>query len=185
MSQGVTKGECSHQMDEEFAETLYKKFYSKMFGVACKMTGSEHAAEDVVQDAFLEVVKRSAFLMDLGEKQRAAYLMATLKSRAYNHFRREKKFFAMEDEILSNQLEPDRDTYDVALRNIQYQKAGELVRRLPEQLRLVFMLRYYYDLTHAEIARLAGISDKAVHVYIYRAKKKIKKLAAKEGCLDE
>ena len=56
-----------------------------------------------------------------------------------------------------------------------------LMDGLNEELRSVFVLKYAYDLPHKTIGRLLGITENNVNLRLYRAKKKIAALLAKEG----
>lgn len=52
---------------------------------------------------------------------------------------------------------------------------------LPEQYRLIMILRYSNDLSYGEIASIIGVSERKVSNSIYRAKKKLKKQLEQKG----
>jgi RNA polymerase sigma factor (sigma-70 family) len=68
--------------------------------------------------------------------------------------------------------EPSAET--AAMRTVESSAVMAAVRRLPEKQRTVMVLRYYADLSEAEIADTMGISRGAVKSHAARATKSLR-----------
>lgn len=55
------------------------------------------------------------------------------------------------------------------------------VRTLPERERIIFVKRYFYSLSSAEIARALGLTENHVNVLLSRTRKKLKTELEREG----
>ena len=55
------------------------------------------------------------------------------------------------------------------------------VRTLPKRERIIFVKRYFYSLSSAEIARLLGLTENHVNVLLSRTRKKLKTELEREG----
>ena len=55
------------------------------------------------------------------------------------------------------------------------------LQALPDQYRVVAMLRYLHDLSYAEIAAQTGLPTNTVGVYLLRARAQLRRALAAEG----
>ena len=146
--------------DEEF----YLAHYPAMVRLAYLTTGSRAAAEDVVQDAFVEWYRRRAAI-----REPAAYLRRAVVSRCVSWVRRrvvERRHRPTFDDATAG---PDADL--VAVRRA-------LAGLRPRQRAAVFM-RYYLDLPEADIAAALGCRAGTVKSLLHRS------LASLREALDE
>ena len=73
--------------------------------------------------------------------------------------------------------DPEQVTGDKA----ELARAGAVLKTLPEGLRTPLLLSAVEGLSLAEIGAVMGISSKAAEVRVYRARKRLKELFAREG----
>ena len=142
--------------DKHALEELYDRYAAAAMGLALKMLGERNTAEEIVQEAFWRVWKRSA-TFELGRGQFTAWLFGIVHNLAIDEMRRRRvrpntiSTDTEEDAILEL---PDR-TVDVAESAFQT-VTGEQVRLaltgLPDAQRSVIELAYFEGLTHQEIA---------------------------------
>jgi RNA polymerase sigma-70 factor (sigma-E family) len=145
-------------------EDFYLANYPAMVRLAYLTTGSRAAAEDLVQDAFLEWYRRRESI-----REPAAYLRRAVVSRCVSWVRRrvvERKHRPTFDDAAAG---PDADT--VAVR-------AALAGLKPRQRAAVF-LRYYLDLPEADIAAALGCRAGTVKSLLHRS------LASMREALDE
>lgn len=71
----------------------------------------------------------------------------------------------------------DEITDDGQLRRV----LSEFVRALPPQTRILFLRRYVYEESVAELAQRFALSENHISVKLYRARKKLQKALEKEG----
>jgi RNA polymerase sigma-70 factor (sigma-E family) len=111
------------------------------------LTGDPHAAEDLVQNALLNVVPKWHRIADDPDP----YVRTVLARESVNRWRR-RRWRELPTAVLPDRPSADHDQHQdrLALR-------GALARLAPRQ-RAVIVLRYYEDLTEAQTAAALGIS---------------------------
>lgn len=150
---------------------LYAEHALGLTRLAQVMLGDRAAAEDVVQDAFFGLCRRWDYLTDAGKAQ--AYLRSSVLNGCRNVLRRQARapVATLSTEALSADApllaREDREAVLAAL------------RRLPDRQREALVLRYYLELSDAEIARVMGIGESTVRSTMHRG------LAALERNLGE
>jgi RNA polymerase sigma-70 factor (ECF subfamily) len=156
-------------MDErgEAIELLYRERYSRFRDVAASITGSRETAHDVVQEAFARALrKRRSFR---GEGTLESWLWKIMLRTAREQTSR-RPGVSLNGTIESALLEPERDPV-----------LAEAVRALPPKRRLVVFLRYFADLSYAQIAELCEISEGTVAATLAQAHAALEQLLQEEG----
>jgi RNA polymerase sigma-70 factor (sigma-E family) len=139
---------------------LYEAHADGARRLAYLLTGDRVLAEDLVQDAFVNLAGRLAHIRDPQAFQ--AYLRRTVLNLSRMHFRKRK----VERIHLQKQTGPSTgsDAPDGAIR--------ETLRRglleLPERQRAALVLRFYLDLPDGEAAELLGCRPGTVRSLISR-----------------
>ena len=75
--------------DEAALGELYDRHAAAMYGLALKMLGDGDAAQEIVQDAFLNLWERPG-RFDAGRAELRAYFLVVVRSRSLDRLRREK-----------------------------------------------------------------------------------------------
>lgn len=136
---------------------LYEREHGPMVRLACLILGSRALAEEVVHDAFVSVLERRAIIADPG-----AYLRRVVVNNCHGVTRRSlvgrRKVarLAVLEGIRSNELPPEVDETWSAL---------DLVT--PKQ-RTALVLRYYADLSIAEIAAVMDERPGTIKSLVHR-----------------
>ena len=139
-------------MSEEFAE-LYEAELSRQVRSATLVLGSRQAAQDVVHDVFTEVYRRWDRLDDP-----AAYLQRSVVNRCRDVLRR--RTVALRHRRSLRARDDDVPAIDAPL----YDALGAL----PFNQRAAIVLRFYLDMTEAEIAAVLECSTGSVGPWIRR-----------------
>jgi RNA polymerase sigma-70 factor (ECF subfamily) len=158
---------------EEWAfKTIYGHYRNKIFTLAFKLTRSESAALDVVQEVFIKVWmnrEQLATVMNFN-----SYLNTVTRNHLSNAFRRlaiEKTYLSqlISDEPFSlSQLQ-----IDPALRAEIRTLYKQALQKLSPQQRRVYLLGKQEGLKYQEIASQLHISRDTVKEYMSQAKKTI------------
>jgi RNA polymerase sigma-70 factor (sigma-E family) len=121
--------------------------YGELLRTAFLLTGSAHAAEDLVQTALLRVYRRWDRI-----EEPMSYVRRIMANQRITLWRRigahERITFAP----------PEPSTPDSSSALVQRAELIEALRRLPQRMRAVLVLRYWEDLSEAETAALLGCS---------------------------
>lgn len=151
-----------HDADEALV-ALYTAHYRQLVRMAALLLHDTPAAEDVVQDAFVAMHASWRRLRD--PEKAAAYLRQAVVNRARSRLRHLKV-------VDRNAPAPAPDAASAeygAMRALDRAEVIGALRRLPVRQREVVVLRYYSDLSEAQIAETLGISRGAVKSHASRA----------------
>lgn len=160
-------------------EALYDGLSRQAFGLAYRMLGDTHAAEDVVQEAFLSIW-RAAERVDTTRGKLQSYVLTVVHRRAIDALRTRKGLAQPTDDP------PDikDERADVAAR-VEMVLDAEAVRAalggLPEEQKAVVEMAYYQGLTHVEIAEKTNLPLGTVKSRLRLALDKIRVALAGHG----
>ena len=144
--------------DDDALAALYDRYARMAFGLAYRMLGERGAAEDVVQEAFLNVWRRGAGF-ELGRGSARSWLMSIVHNLAIDR-RRGRQRRAWTDVAL-DEVDPlleteDDDAFAVVVRSIDAERVQAVLQQLPDEQRQAIVLAYFMGLTHQEIAEQTG-----------------------------
>jgi RNA polymerase sigma-70 factor (sigma-E family) len=142
---------------------LYRAHYRALVRLAALLLDDVPAAEEVVQDAFVELHRSWGRVRD--ESKRAAYLRSIVLNGAQSRARRRATGRRLE---VVGWARADESAETSALQHETRREVLVAVRALPDRQRECLMLRYYLDLSEAEIAATLGISAGSVKTHTYR-----------------
>ena len=131
-------------------EDFYRAQYEPMLRLAYLLTGSRTAAEDIVQDSFLRVQPRYGAL-----DAPVAYLRKTVTNASYSWHRRRQREQAYQPAPLEDAV-PEHD------------EMWDALAQLAPRRRAALVLRYYLDLSEADIAAVLGCRPGTVKSLTHR-----------------
>ena len=136
-------------------DSLYERYSRMLYSVAYRMVADHQIAEDLLQDAFLAVWRRSTSYSPQTGAARS-WLISILHHRAIDHLRRMRRRSGIVEAPLE-ELELDEttafpDVWDEAWRSIKSSQVRAALMKIPTEQRLVIELAYFQGWTHAEIA---------------------------------
>lgn len=151
---------------------LYELSSSRLYGVALRVVGNREWAEDVLQEAYLNIWRiagsyRAALSPPL------AWMGVIVRSRALDFLRRrasERADTAVElDGVVSDTVAGDApDPMDVSDASEQAWALHECLRKLEARQREVLSLAYLRDLSHGELAEQLKLPLGTVKTWIRR-----------------
>jgi RNA polymerase sigma-70 factor (sigma-E family) len=147
---------------DEALVAIYTAHYRPLVRLAALLLHDTPAAEDVVQDAFVAMHGSWRRLRDTDKA--VAYLRQAVVNRARSRLRHLKVV-----DKHAPTPPPDAPSAEAgALGAVQRDEVMAALRRLPHRQREVLVLRYYGDLSEAQIAEAMGISTGAVKSHASR-----------------
>lgn len=144
-------------------EALFRAEWLRLVRVATLLVGDLAAAEELVQEAFVRTYQASHRLRSASAAP--AYLRSTVVNLAHSRFRRER---------IARRRRPPMDLAgaspeDIVVLREDHRELLDALNQLPNRQRECVILRYYVDLSEAEIAETLGISTGAVKSHSHRA----------------
>jgi RNA polymerase sigma-70 factor (sigma-E family) len=143
-------------------EDVYRTDYDRMVRVAYMLSGSNEVAEDVVQDAFVQLYSRFDRLADP-----APYLYRTVVNGCRSRHRRHR----VVERFRHLTVQSDQGTVPSEI-----DETWSALGRLAPRRRAVVVLRYYADLPLAEIAEILGCRTGTVKSMLHRALAELKEV---------
>jgi len=139
------------QGDNEALVRLYDQFSGLVYGIALRVLRNRTAAEDVVQEVFLQLWRRPASF-DAQRGRLGPWLAVIARHKAIDALRKEK-FEVDPEENWAPQRAPGPAP---AHFSADCDKAKQLMAQLPPQQREALELAFLDGLTHVEIAERTG-----------------------------
>ena len=147
LMQAVTTGDNAAFM------ALYDRYNRIAFGLAYRILGNAGAAEEAVQDAFMQLWSRAGTWQDRGEGSVRSWLLAIVHHRAIDTHRRsarhDQRSVNLDDHLELRALGEVWEDVDQRLTAEEIQTALDT---LPHDQRQTIELAYFGGLTQSEIA---------------------------------
>ena len=130
---------------------LYDRYSSIVYGVALRVLGDTGAAEDVLQEVFLQLW-RNPGTFDSSRGNLGAWLAVIARNRAIDGLRKRRPETDIADMVVS--VEPDMA--GDAERTRAMEKVRGALGNMPAAQRSALEMAYFEGLTHIEIAAKTG-----------------------------
>jgi RNA polymerase sigma-70 factor (ECF subfamily) len=137
--------------DQSALAELYDRYSSVVYAVALRVLGDTGAAEDVLQEVFLQLW-RNPGAFDAARGNLGAWLAVIARNRAIDSLRRRKPESDIEDVIVS--VAPD--LAGEADRSRAAEKIRAVLGAMPAPQRSALEMAYFEGMSHSEIAGKTG-----------------------------
>lgn len=162
--------------DRDALRNLYDQEAGRLISVAQRIVRQRDLAEDVVQDAFLQIWQRAgSFDPSCGSAR--AWVYAVVRNRALNMLRDGSRLELIGDEALETLRAPLSEIGDAFERLDQNSRLRICLEALDEKRRQCLLLAYCAGYTHGEIAGLLSIPLGTAKSWVKRG------LAALKDCM--
>jgi RNA polymerase sigma-70 factor (sigma-E family) len=153
-------------------DILYQSQRLAMVRLAAFLVDDVHLAEDIVQDAFVGMHAHWRRLRD--ESSAEGYLRRAVVNRSRSQLRRRRTARRYQWPAAAEEPGADADV----LAADEHDRLRHAVRQLPRRQREVLVLRYWADLSEAEIADAMGVSPGTVKSTASRAVRALESVLA-------
>ena len=141
--------------DESALAALYDRYRLILFGLILRILHDRQEAEDVLQEAFLQVWRRAKDF-DRSRGRAFTWLVTIARSRALDRLRmagsRSKLIDADTELVSGDVIDPAQDM----ARSEEGAIVRQALRELPDEQRRALLLAYFEGLTQVEIAQRLG-----------------------------
>lgn len=176
-SAGLALAEACCAGDRRAQHALWERYKNRMFGVCLRFAASRQEAEDLLQEAFVQIFRDIGQYR--GEGSLEGWVRRVTVRTALRTLQKQRVITESLDETLWEQtLLSSGDTFDTG----EGDEAGRLVallQSLPPGFRTVLNLYVIEERTHEEIAETLGISVGTSKSQLHRAKTFLRRLLDK------
>jgi RNA polymerase sigma-70 factor (ECF subfamily) len=154
-------------------EELVMTYQHRVFGVALRMLGNRAEAEDVAQEAFVRAHRALGEFR--GDAKLSTWLYAITSRLCLNRLASGERRMARQGEDALLRLSDAGPRPDAALERRELETAlGRAIAELPEDRRIVVVLRDLEGLSYEEIAQVLELELGTVRSRLHRARAELK-----------
>jgi RNA polymerase sigma-70 factor (ECF subfamily) len=181
VAQGVQTEESllisrSRDGDQDAFRQLVERYQGAVYNLAYRMLGDPNDAEDAAQEIFVRIYRQ------LGRydptRKFSTWTLAIATNYCIDQLRRRRMQLVPLENIIpwarSREVGPEGEAITQESRD----EVQRLIKQLPEKYRAPLVLRYFDELSCAEIAEVLGMPEGTVKTQIHRARKALEKLLA-------
>ena len=157
------------ELDEAAFNAFYGSHARALWAYVYRVTGNGADADDIVQDAFLRLLRAGP---DTGEdEQRRRFLYRVASNLVVDRWRRRKREDS-DAHLAAASPVPPREPEDDVLRTFA---------ALAPRDRALLWLAYVEGESHQEIAASLGVGRRSIKVLLFRAKRRLRDLLQAKG----
>lgn len=155
-------------------EELYDKYGRKIYNYFYYLTYDEHKSNDLTQETFYQVIL--SIVKFKGNSKVSTWIYSIARNTYLKDLRKNRKVVVEASEkILKKSSENSVYTPEESLDKKETLKSIAVVlNKLPEKYSTVLILRDKEGLSYSDIAQVTGMTDAAVKVTLFRARKKFR-----------
>ena len=166
--------------DKKAIDLAYTNYSKALYGVILRVVQSEEAAEEILQDVFVNVYKNAIKFKGNASLKTWIYRITINESINYLRYKQRKKRFGFHVPLLTSR---DSDVFNISdIRHpgiLLEDKEGveyimKAINGLPNNQKTAILLKTVDGLSQKEIAEVLETSVKAVEALLSRARKKLK-----------
>ena len=163
------------QGDERAWSQLVEATYRDVYTLCLRILTDPNDAAEATQDAYLKAWRGLSSFRGDAMFETWLYRVASNSALSKHRSRRRRQSHesGMQDDVLT-ELPASGSVEATAGARIEVQALEAALARLPEQHRMVIVLRDVYGLSIEEVAAQLGISETAAKVRVHRARKRLK-----------
>jgi len=162
--QAATQDAAAQMLDERTFQILYSRTASALRAYVARVIGSATPADDIVQEAYLRLLRTPPATRDPDELR--AFLYRIASNLIHDHWRRQRREREASDRHTGNSKTVGPD---IPLRLDMVR----LFEQLRPQQRQLMWLAYVEGADHREIAAALGLRERSVRVLLHRARRKL------------
>jgi RNA polymerase sigma-70 factor (ECF subfamily) len=170
---------CALRDQRAFA-TLYQFSSAKLFAVAVRITRRRDWAEEVLQEAFVNIWNHAAGYNST-KSAPMTWMTAIVRNRALDWLRRPREVEIDEEheELMASIADESPGPEELLRRSLEAGELAECMKALTEQQQRSITLAFFHGLSHGELADQMRKPLGTVKTWIRRGLDRLK------GCLDE
>lgn len=152
--------------DQAAFRQLYDRYSNRIFALCLRLTGNMAMAEEATQEVFIQVWRKIDTFS--GNSSLYTWLHSVASNTTISYLRKQKSWL---NRVTSSDADEDGSQYEQTyVPGPDMTRLDQLIMRLPERARLVFVLHAVEGYRHEDIAKKLGTSTGTSKAQFHRAK---------------
>ncbi len=161
--------------DEHAIEMLVRQYEADVFRLALSIVGDTAEANEITQETFIAMLRSLKSYEE--RKSFKAWLYTIALNLSRSHLRKRKSLERLRNTLslifhIESQKLPSPE--DAVIRNEQERVLWEQLNNLDEIFRTVVVLRYFHDLSIAEISEMLSVNEGTIHSRLHTARERLR-----------
>lgn len=159
---------------EQFVETLYLNYRSLIMRIAYKYVFDLSVAEDILQDTFVQIIRKAEFFYTLEKHKLEAYLILMVRGLSVDYLRKNHcgEQVDVTDEVLLSMIGQRAGTYEQTANEFKKAELFLMLNKLPPEDQLLLIGRYYLEMSIGELVTYMGGTATGMRSKVLRARKR-------------
>ena len=160
---------------EDAIELLVRQYESGVFRLALSVVGDEAEASEITQETFLAALRALPSYQHKTSFKAWLYTIALNQSRS--HLRKRKvieRLRATLTPIFRVEAQKQVSPEEAAIQNEKEAVIWHSLNQLDERHRIVVVLRYFHELSIAEISEILSVREGTIHSRLHNAREKLR-----------
>ena len=165
-------------------EQLYYEYRNDMFYTAIGILKNKEQAEDIVQFAFLRIMKYIEKINSLPSEEVRGYIIYIIKNLSIDYIRKQKRENTIPFDNMDFSGEYVEPIENIAMANLELSLVKKKLEDMDDKYALPLILKYTLEFSHAEIADFLNLSVENVKVRCHRGRHKLIEAIREEAVSD-
>lgn len=158
------------QGDVRAYRELYDAYSKAMYNICLRMIGNTGDAEDILQEAFLQVFNNIGKIQQ--ESSLSGWIKRIVVNQCLSYLRKKKVYFEeVGDDHVEEAAAVDEQAFALTVTMVK-----DAIQQLPSGYRTVLNLYLFEDYSHREIGDMLGITESTAKTQYMRAKEKVRQI---------
>ncbi len=162
-------------------EKLYHEYRSDMLYTAVAIVKDYSHAEDIVQHAFIRIIKHIGKINALPGSEVKGYIIYIVRNLSFDFLRKQKNSKTVSYETMEYSPAGGETLENIAMLDFELSTVKQKLMEMDDKYSLPLILKYTLEFSHAEIADLLDISIENVKIRCHRGRKKLIEAIGKEA----
>jgi RNA polymerase sigma factor (sigma-70 family) len=152
-------------------QRLYDSAFNILLRVAYRITNSWEAAEDLCQESFFRLYEKNMVFPSQDEAK--YWLIRVVKNASLNYAKRKERERKAYQKAFREDHRQEETGEGLLVKKEASEEVKSALEKLPDNLRMVLVLKEYADMNYKEIGKTLGISEGNVKVRVFRARERL------------
>jgi len=161
--------------NESAIEMLIRQYEGSIYRLALSMVGDPAEASEITQDTFIAALRSLPAYEE--KKSFRAWLFTIAVNQSRSHLRKRKTLDRLKTTLTALfrvEFQKQALPEEMVIQNEKETALWNSLNQMDERHRLVVVLRYFHELSIAEISEILSISEGTVHSRLHNARERLR-----------